>query len=742
MSPFEIRMALKTLGFSPIPCKGKRPCLPGWPDLAGAEDDTIRRWPGGNTGVLCRNNPALDIDVTHPEAADKVEEVARDWFDGRGELLTRFGMPPKRLIVFRTGTPFQKIEACLEDQAGRTHKLEFLGEGQQCIVAGTHPDTGRPYTWHGDYTPWKVEPEKLVDIEEEEARAFLNYCAEVLSQEFGFRRIELPLAPNGHDPADVDEVLDAMRYHGADGRGINDTHTEAMKLLLNQGMSLDLATDTVLEATRRRAVTDPEMQTWDWDVERQRIAYNGARWLIKNPDMFQLLPDNMRAAAESAAIRGLRPSVMWAKNRPNGGKRGGKIYIVCRGAEKAGGRRTRTGSGGIIDSGASHMGSGDSDAPWNAPEMGGRIEAMPFRPFDPAMLPAREWLYGGHYQRGIITATVGPGGGGKSSLNLVELIAMCTARPLLGEQPLVRCRAWYHNAEDGMEEIYRRIAAVCQHYSIPQEELTDWLFVTSGIEMPIKLAATLGSRLTIDKLTSDAITRTIVNNEVGVASFDPLVAHHAAVENATGDMDQVIREFARIANVTECAVEIVHHTRKPAAGQEELSVIDSRGAGAIINAVRSARVLNTMSKAEAEAASIDDVDRRLHFRIDNGKANMAPPVAARWYKFEGVELPNSDNVGVATFWPFPGQASALGETAEAVFMTILVRMTFEGRPVSERPGPNYAPSVFSKEREAKDAKVGKTALTEAMRRLFYNKRIRVDRERKKGGRDVHVIVMV
>ena len=283
------------------------------------------------------------------------------------------------------------------------------------------------------------------------------------------------------------------------------------------------------------------------------------------------------------------------------------------------------------------------------------IEAIPFRRFDPATLPAREWLYGGHYQRGIVTATVGPGGGGKSSLNLVELIAICTGRPLLGEQPVMRCRAWYHNAEDDIDEIYRRIAAVCQHYEIDQDELEGWLFVTSGITMPIKIAVTRAGAVQVDKATTAAIIRTITDNEIGVASFDPLVAHHAAIENATGDMDLVIREFARIANATDCAIEIVHHTRKPAPGQEELGIVDSRGAGAIINAVRSARVLNTMSKSEADGAGVDDVDRQLHFRIDRGKANMAPPTAARWYKFIGVELPNGDNVGVATHWVFPGQ---------------------------------------------------------------------------------------
>ena len=245
----------------------------------------------------------------------------------------------------------------------------------------------------------------------------------------------------------------------------------------------------------------------------------------------------------------------------------------------------------------------------------------------------------------MLTATIGTGGGGKSSLSLVELIAMCTIRNLLGEQPLERCKAWYHNAEESLDEIYRRIAAICQHYKIEQSELVGWLFVTSGIEMPIKIATTKRGKLVIEEIAARAIIRAIADNEIGVVCFDPLIAHHTGTENVTGDMDQVCREFARIANVTNCSTDLVHHTRKPAPGQEELSVTDSRGAGAVKDAVRSMRVLNTMTKTEADRLGIDDVDRRLHFRVDNGKANMTPPSAANWYRFISVDIPNGDNVG-------------------------------------------------------------------------------------------------
>jgi hypothetical protein len=54
------------------------------------------------------------------------------------------------------------------------------------------------------------------------------------------------------------------------------------------------------------------------------------------------------------------------------------------------------------------------------------------------VIPPREWLYGRHYQRGVVSGTVAPGGRGKSSLVMVEAVAMATCRNLLGEQPAAR----------------------------------------------------------------------------------------------------------------------------------------------------------------------------------------------------------------------------------------------------------------------------------------------------------------
>jgi hypothetical protein len=64
--------------------------------------------------------------------------------------------------------------------------------------------------------------------------------------------------------------------------------------------------------------------------------------------------------------------------------------------------------------------------------------------------------------------------------------------------------------------------------------------------------------------------------------------------------------------------------------------------------------------------------------------------------------------------------------AETIFLQILARYLQNGRVVSDRDGKTFAPRLMAKEREAKLAKLNKTALDEAMRALFEKGKIRVE----------------
>jgi RecA-family ATPase len=200
-------------------------------------------------------------------------------------------------------------------------------------------------------------------------------------------------------------------------------------------------------------------------------------------------------------------------------------------------------------------------------------------------------------------------------------------------------------------------------------------------------------------------------------------------------MDGVIRIFSKIADTQNCAIDLSHHTRKlaPGSGADDYGIDDMRGAGSVKDAMRAVRMLNYMSKQDAENAGLLEMERTIHFRIDRAKANYSPPAkTAVWRKFVNVDLPNGDAVGVVVPWLFPGQDGTPSperleaeRKAEHVFLEILHRLALAGRFVGER-GPHNAPHVFAKEREAKVAKVGKAAFDAAMRRLFDKGKIRVE----------------
>jgi hypothetical protein len=188
-----VRKRLLASGFLPIPVNGKKPLLPGWPDIK-ATDPLIHGWereyPDAlNTGILTRTTPVFDIDILNAEAAEAVEALARERFEERGYFLTRTGLAPKRAILFRVDVPFEKIRCVLMPANGAAaQKLELLGRGQQVVVKGIHPDTGQPYMWHGG-EPGQIRHEELPYITREEAGALVADAARLLVEEFGYAEI-------------------------------------------------------------------------------------------------------------------------------------------------------------------------------------------------------------------------------------------------------------------------------------------------------------------------------------------------------------------------------------------------------------------------------------------------------------------------------------------------------------------------------------------------------------------------
>jgi hypothetical protein len=175
MAPLDIRLRLRHVGFHPLPCRGKRPAVGGWPhhDADAAE---IARWSkdypdADNTGLLTRDTPVIDVDVYDADVAQDMKALVEGII---GEaLVVRRGQGAKFALLFRTAEPFKKLhtgEWLSPD--GVAHHVEILGDGQQFIAFGVHPDTGLDYAWDGA-SPLTVSPNELPVLSKDVARQII-----------------------------------------------------------------------------------------------------------------------------------------------------------------------------------------------------------------------------------------------------------------------------------------------------------------------------------------------------------------------------------------------------------------------------------------------------------------------------------------------------------------------------------------------------------------------------------------
>jgi RecA-family ATPase len=276
----------------------------------------------------------------------------------------------------------------------------------------------------------------------------------------------------------------------------------------------------------------------------------------------------------------------------------------------------------------------------------------PYNMFNALTLPKREWVYGYDYIKKYISVTASAGGIGKSSLINVEAIAIATGRPLLGVAVKQQTNVWVINLEDPISEMQMRTIAAMQHYNIKPEEIKGRLFMDGEDTMQITLAAeSRDGLITNDDLLAH-ITRKVKENNFGAVILDPFVSAHLVNENNNGSIQAVVAMLRKLARDTNSSVQLVHHIRK---GNGDDATIDSvRGAGSLIGAARAARVINRITPDDAMALGVDEHEALGIFRVDDGKANLAPPSdKATYRRMQSVEIANGEHIGVATEFKLP-----------------------------------------------------------------------------------------
>jgi hypothetical protein len=318
-----------------------------------------------------------------------------------------------------------------------------------------------------------------------------------------------------------------------------------------------------------------------------------------------------------------------------------------------------------------------ADAPQAAPDW-----PTVYDMFDEASIEPRRWIYGNHYLRSFVSVLASAGGVGKTSLQIVEALAIVTGRPLLGEAVKEQTNVWIVNLEDPLEEIQRRVLAAMKHYGIHADEVRGKLFVNAGRDFSLKFGIQTREGVLPNTKLVEYLCRKIPEKQIGCTFIDPFIGAHSINENDNMAVNAIVGEIRRVADETKAAIGLVHHIRK---GNGEDASIDSvRGAGSLIGAARAARVVNRMQPDDAARVGIDEAEARSIFRVDDGKANLAPPADAAVYrKMIGVKIANGEWIGVCVDYKLPDAFDGISGKDAKKMQKIVAEAHTSGEPFRE-----------------------------------------------------------
>mgnify|MGYP000588973537 FL=1 len=272
----------------------------------------------------------------------------------------------------------------------------------------------------------------------------------------------------------------------------------------------------------------------------------------------------------------------------------------------------------------------------------GKISSTPLGDPDSIKLEPRPWLVDGFLLKKSVTAIVAPGGTGKSSFALTLSCSIAAGTDVFGLGLRESTNVMLLSYEDDKSEIERRYKAVCKKHNLSFEQHNVYL-----PNKPIQIFDLEGSQPT-PTLSARGLSDHLIERDIGLLVIDPLSLINPADENSNSAMAKVIQELSLIARLANCAVLLVHHTRKTGKNERVKGNADmSRGAKALTDGCRAVKTLSTMTVKEAKRRSIDPGTASSYVQLSDAKQNyQAFNTKERWFEIESVLDETGESVGV------------------------------------------------------------------------------------------------
>jgi len=363
------------------------------------------------------------------------------------------------------------------------------------------------------------------------------------------------------------------------------------------------------------------------------------------------------------------------------------------------------------------------------------LNAEPVNILDPKARKPRQWLVPYRMMRQHITMTTAAPGVGKSTLAIEEAVSMASGVDFLGFGITEPLRVAVINNEETRDELERRVEATCQHFGIPFESIAGQLFLYSGVDNPklVLVRADRRSGLIIPTAQLEQLRLLINTQRLDVVVLDPFVQLHYVEESSNEQISHALQQLRGLGNSTHpaaiasgapgCAIHVIHHNRKPAAGNAHQAgdMASARGASSMGGEAHFFFTLTDMGKEDAEQLNIPDHDRINYLRLDDAKRKMAPAQAARWFERYGEMMPYGllgEEVGIL----IPLDKSELDNTTissatATAILQIIDSAWVLGEPYSEYPQAKerYAINMIMRE-----ARMTRTAAKELLKEWIKN----------------------
>jgi RecA-family ATPase len=357
-------------------------------------------------------------------------------------------------------------------------------------------------------------------------------------------------------------------------------------------------------------------------------------------------------------------------------------------------------------------------------EMPPPLQWLDMSRWDIEPLPERKWAIKDRAPLNQAGLFSGEGGTGKSIIELMKNVAHITGKDWLGSMPEPG-PAFYIGAEDDADEIHIRLAWIAKHYGVTFEEL---------IKGGLKVMCLLGHDATLcaptgksGKVEVTALYRQLYEAAADIKpkniSIDTLSRAFAGSEIDRVHVYAFAQHMQALAKVAGGSVTVLSHPSL--AGINTGTGIS--GSTAWHGAFRFRQYLKGVKADDGEQP--DNDLRELQF-LKNQYGPKDETIVLRYQR--GLFLPVA---GLSSLDRLAREAKV-----EEVFMAVLKQFAEQGRNVSDAAkSPNNAPTKFAATAAAKEHRISRAEMQDAMNRLFDANKIRVEEYGKPSNRHSRLV---